>query len=224
MVERGLRRQAGIGEDRYPAMRTLGRLVLALALALAAAGAHAQDEEPCPNPKGLKLSPEELQAKLQAHKKWAEEGSHYAAPGRAILCNVDLLDANLRGRQPVRGQPPGRRPERGQPPECLPGRGQPPGRRPGRGRCHQCPARLSTSRTPSMRRHRPRRTAMWQALLVSVGDHSHPGDIIGLVQLRKLLQEAGLPEERDATYAIERNKTRHLIFGEWMPRRGRTIG
>jgi hypothetical protein len=39
-----------------------------------------------------------------------------------------------------------------------------------------------------------------------------PGDFIGLVQLRKLLQEAGLPEEREATYAIERNKTYHLFF------------
>jgi hypothetical protein len=41
-----------------------------------------------------------------------------------------------------------------------------------------------------------------------------PGDVIGLVQLRKLLQEAGLPEEREATYAIERSKTDHLLFGE----------
>jgi hypothetical protein len=39
-------------------------------------------------------------------------------------------------------------------------------------------------------------------------------DVVGLVRLRKLLQEAGLPEERDATYAIERNKTRQLIFRE----------
>ena len=39
-----------------------------------------------------------------------------------------------------------------------------------------------------------------------------PSQLIGLVQLGKLLQEAGLPEEREATYAIERNKTRHLLF------------
>jgi hypothetical protein len=43
------------------------------------------------------------------------------------------------------------------------------------------------------------------------------GDIIGLVQLRKLLKDAGLPEEREATYAIERNKTNHLLFGEFWP-------
>jgi hypothetical protein len=41
-----------------------------------------------------------------------------------------------------------------------------------------------------------------------------PGDVIGLVQLRQLLQEAGLPQAREAAYAIERNKTRHLLFGE----------
>jgi hypothetical protein len=40
------------------------------------------------------------------------------------------------------------------------------------------------------------------------------GDVIGLVQLRKLLQEAGLPEEREATHAIERSKTDHLLFSE----------
>jgi hypothetical protein len=51
-------------------MRLLSNLLLILALALAAAGARAQDEEPCPNPKGLKMSAEELQAKLQAHKEW----------------------------------------------------------------------------------------------------------------------------------------------------------
>ncbi|MFZ1430159.1 MAG: pentapeptide repeat-containing protein [Geminicoccaceae bacterium] len=39
-------------------------------------------------------------------------------------------------------------------------------------------------------------------------------DTIGLVQLRRLLQEGGLPEERQATYAIEHNKTDHLLYGE----------
>ena len=39
------------------------------------------------------------------------------------------------------------------------------------------------------------------------------GDVIGLVQLRKLLQDAGLPEEREATYAIEHSKTDHLLWG-----------
>jgi hypothetical protein len=38
-----------------------------------------------------------------------------------------------------------------------------------------------------------------------------PGDVTGLVQLRKLLAEAGLPEEREATHAIESNKTRYLL-------------
>jgi hypothetical protein len=50
------------------------------------------------------------------------------------------------------------------------------------------------------------------------------GDIVGLVQLRKLLQEAGLPEEREATYAIECNKTRHLIFREGQRREGDQAG
>jgi hypothetical protein len=42
-----------------------------------------------------------------------------------------------------------------------------------------------------------------------------PGQEIGLVQLRKLLQDGGLRDlERQATYAIERNRTHHLLFDE----------
>ena len=40
------------------------------------------------------------------------------------------------------------------------------------------------------------------------------GDITGLIQLRKLLQESGLPEEREATYAIEHSKTDRLLFAD----------
>lgn len=39
-------------------------------------------------------------------------------------------------------------------------------------------------------------------------------ETIGVVQLRKLLQDTGLLEERAATYAIEHNKTNNLLFGE----------
>jgi Pentapeptide repeats (8 copies) len=46
------------------------------------------------------------------------------------------------------------------------------------------------------------------------------GEEIGLVQLRKLLQDGGLRDlEREATYAIERNKTRHLLLRRKAPNR-----
>ena len=41
------------------------------------------------------------------------------------------------------------------------------------------------------------------------------GEEIGLVQLRELIQKAGLRDlEREATYAIERGRTRHALV-EW---------
>jgi Pentapeptide repeats (8 copies) len=48
------------------------------------------------------------------------------------------------------------------------------------------------------------------------------GDVIGLVQLRKLLQDAGLRDsEREATYSIERGRTRNLLQKAGLLRDGR---
>jgi hypothetical protein len=50
-----------------------------------------------------------------------------------------------------------------------------------------------------------------------------PGQEIGLVQLRDLLQKAGLRElEREATFAIEHGRTRHAIAG-WDDKPGNAV-
>ncbi len=79
-------------------MGTLNHLALALVLALTTAPAHAQDDgATCPHPEGWRLSPEELQATLQAHKNWYDnEGwRNPAVPGRAVLCNANLSEIQL---------------------------------------------------------------------------------------------------------------------------------
>jgi len=51
---------------------------------------------------------------------------------------------------------------------------------------------------------------------VSFPEGSGEGSGSGLVQLRELLQKAGLRDlERQATYALESNRTWHAITGEW---------
>jgi hypothetical protein len=46
---------------------------------------------------------------------------------------------------------------------------------------------------------------------------SGPDRLTGLTQLRQLLAKAGLPEEYEATFAIERNKTSYLLHGDQEP-------
>lgn len=80
------------------AMAVVSRFVLAGVVALAATPAAAQDDGECPNPEGLRLTREELDAKLLAHKKWIDEQrKNPGIPGKAVLCNVDLTGSDLAG-------------------------------------------------------------------------------------------------------------------------------
>ncbi len=70
-----------------------------LTVCLLAAPGHAQETEECPNPKGWRPTPDELQNILRAHSDWWDADGYQdpTIPGKANLCMADLIGADLFG-------------------------------------------------------------------------------------------------------------------------------
>jgi hypothetical protein len=213
----------------------LTHFALALTLTLTLADACAQAAEPCPNPKGFRLSQEELEAKLRAHQEWLAR-----RPGsQAVLCNADLAKVDLRGKN-LAGADLREANLAGAALQFANLAGA---------ILHWANLTNTVLASANLTGADLQMATIADAQLDFANltgttyapkgvPNSYVEGIIGLktvvlppyydgregvnvsalVQLRELLKAAGLRDpEREATYAIERNKTRHLLFAEQPP-------
>jgi hypothetical protein len=210
----------------------LARVTIFVALGFASASTHAQGNMQCPNSKGWQPSPEELQLALQTHKEWLHKGEP-AAPGKAILCNADLRGAMLRGANLRGANLRGANLQDADLSEAdltrvnfvaanIAGVNF--------GRANLSYADLWGARITGARLHYVDLTHAVYAptseppedyvagirgirtILAPYDAKTEQVDVFGLVQLRELLQRAGLrSRERESTYAIERSKTHHAL-------------
>ena len=173
--------------------RGIGWIVGALLVAgLPAGPTHAQEEDDCPFWKRWEISGADLWAKITEHREWIERDRE--SSGRAILCNADLSGADLSGAHLRLADLSGARLNQTNIKDAnligvtLTGALYEP---------ITAPAIGSASGLKGLR-------------TVKFG----PGQESGMVLLREVLRESGLRNlEREATFAIERRRTRYALAG-----------
>jgi hypothetical protein len=203
------------------------RVTIFVALGVASAPTHAQGGIGCPNSKRWQPSQEELQLALQTHKEWLNKGEP-ATTGKAILCNADLRGAMLRGAN-LRSA---NLQDADLSEADLTGVNFVAANIAGVNfsRANLSYANLWGARITDARLHyvdlahavyaptsEPPEDYVAgirgiRTILAPYDTRTEEVDLFGLVQLRELLQRAGLrSRERESTYAIERSKTHHAL-------------